>query len=97
MTIGRGTGKPALFFAAPLERSPGSNEPLGVIIAGLDLDWFARLSNRTLELRGQLVQLLDSRDGAVLVEAPDAALCEAKRAERNAIRLADAEAEAQMD
>lgn len=72
MTISRGTGKPAMFFAAPLERLPGSNEPLGVIIAGLDLNWFARLSNRTLELRDQLVQVLDSRDGAVLAEAPDA-------------------------
>ncbi len=72
MTISRGTGKPAMFFAAPLERSPGGDEPLGVILAGLDLDWFARLSNRTLELRDQLVQVLDSRDGAVLAEAPDA-------------------------
>jgi len=72
VTISCGTGKPAMFFAAPLERSPESDEPLGVIIAGLDFDWFARLSNRTLELRDQLVQVLDSRDGAVLAEAPDA-------------------------
>lgn len=73
MTISRGTGKPAVFFAAPLERSPGRNEPLGVVLAGLDLDWFARLSSRTVEPQGQLVQVLDSRDGAVLAEAPGAA------------------------
>ena len=72
MTISRGTGKPAVFFAVPLERTPGRDEPRGVVLAGLDLDWFARMSDRTLELRGQLVQVLDSRDGAVLAEAPDA-------------------------
>lgn len=73
MTISRATGKPAVFFAAPLERSPGSDVPPGVILAGLDLEWFAHLSDRTPGLADQLVQVLDSRDGAVLAEAPDAA------------------------
>ncbi len=72
MTVSRATGKPAMFFAVPLERSPGHDVPPGVILAGVDLDWFARLSDRTPGLSGQLVQVLDSRDGAILAEAPAA-------------------------
>lgn len=72
MTISRATGKPAVFFAVPLERSPGHDVPPGVILAGLDLDWFARLSDGTLGLADRLVQVLDSRDGAILAEAPAA-------------------------
>ncbi len=71
MTTSRITGKPAVFFASALERSPSSDVPLGVIIAGLDLDWFARLSNRTTGVAEQLAQLLDSRDGGLLAQAPD--------------------------
>ena len=73
MTVARTSGRPAMYFAAPLERSPGLDLPLGVVIAGLDLDWFARLADRTTDLADQLVQLLDSRDGAILAQAPDAA------------------------
>ena len=71
MTTSRMTGKPAVFFASALERSPGSDVPLGVIIAGLDLDWFARLASRATGGGEQLVQLLDSRDGGMLAQAPD--------------------------
>ena len=70
MTVSRATGKPAMFFAVPLARLPGHDVPPGVILAGVDLDWFARLSERTPGLSGQLVQVLDSRDGAILAEAP---------------------------
>lgn len=70
VTISRITGRPAMFFATPLRRSPGQDTPSGVILAGLDLDWFARLSSGTPGLADQLVQVLDSRDGAILAEAP---------------------------
>lgn len=72
MMTSRATGRPAMFFAAPLGRSPGQDVPTGVIVAGLDLSWFARLSNGTSGPSNQLVQVLDSRDGAVLAEAPAA-------------------------
>ena len=71
--ISRANGRPAMFFAVPLGRSPGSDAPRGVILAGLNLDWFARLSNGTVGVTDQLVQMLDSRDGAVLAESPAAA------------------------
>ena len=70
MTVSRATGQPAMFFAAPLERLPGHDIPPGVILAGVDLDWFARLSEGVPGLPDQLVQVLDSRDGAVVAEAP---------------------------
>ena len=72
VAISRANGKPAMFLAVPLGRSPGQDVPSGVILAGLDLDWFARLSNGTVGLVNQLVQMLDSRDGAILAEAPAA-------------------------
>lgn len=72
MTVSRATGKPAMFFASPLERLPGLDAPPGVVLAGLDLDWFARLSEGTLGPADQLVQVLDSRDGAILAESPAA-------------------------
>ncbi len=70
LVVSRATGKPAMFFAAPLGRLPGHDVPPGVILAGVDLDWFARLSDRTPGLSDRLVQVLDSRDDAVLAEAP---------------------------
>ena len=70
VTVSRATGKPAMFFATPLERLPGHDVPPGVILAGVDLDWFARLSGGIPGLSDQLVQVLDSRDGAVVAEAP---------------------------
>lgn len=73
MMISRASGRPAMFFAAPLGRSPGQDVPTGVVVAGLDLNWFARLSDGTSGLSDPLVQVLDSRDGAVLAEAPAAA------------------------
>lgn len=72
VTISRVNGRPAMFFAVPLGRSSGQDVPAGVILAGLDLHWFARLSDGTSGLSDQLVQVLDSRDGAILAEAPAA-------------------------
>jgi len=70
MTVSRATGKPAMFFAVPLERLPGRDVPPGVILAGVDLGWFARLSDGASGPSDPLVQVLDSRDGAVVAEAP---------------------------
>ena len=70
MTVSRVTGKPAMFFAAPLERLPGGDVPPGVILAGVDLGWFARLSDGASGPSDPLIQVLDSRDGAVVAEAP---------------------------
>ena len=69
-TVSRATGKPAMFFAVPLERLPGGDAPPGVILAGVDFGWFARLSDGASGPSDPLVQVLDSRDGAVLAEAP---------------------------
>ncbi len=70
LTVSRVTGKPAMFFAVPLERLPGRDTPPGVILAGVDLGWFARLSDEAAGRLDPLVQVLDSRDGAVVAEAP---------------------------
>ncbi len=70
LTVSRATGKPAMFFAVPLERLPGHDVPPGVMLAGVDLNWFAQLSDGTSGLADHLVQVLDSRDGAILAEAP---------------------------
>ena len=69
-TVSRATGKPAMFFAIPMERLPGANVPAGVILAGVGFEWFARLSDGASESSDQVVQVLDSRDGAILAEAP---------------------------
>ncbi len=69
-TVSRATGKPAMFFAVPLERLPGGGAPPGVVLAGVDFEWFARLSDGASGASDQLVQVLDSRDGAILAEAP---------------------------
>lgn len=73
MMTSRVNGRPVMFFAVPLGRSPGQDVPAGVVLAALDLTWFARLSDETSGLSDPLVQVLDSRDGAVLAEAPAAA------------------------
>jgi hypothetical protein len=69
-TVSRATGKPAMFFAIPMERLPGANVPAGVILAGVGFEWFARLSDGASGSSDQVVQVLDSRDGAILAEAP---------------------------
>lgn len=71
LTVSRTTGKPAVFIAAPVLDS-ADNEPLGVVLAALDLGWFRRLSNGIPGLREPVVMALDSRDGAVLARSPDA-------------------------
>ena len=73
MTVSRATGKPAVFIATPLDQpaslSPGAAP--GVILLGIDLQWFARLSDKMPGLPNQIVKVLDSRDGALLAQAPD--------------------------
>lgn len=70
LTVSRATGKPAMFFAVPLERLPSGDAPPGVVLAGVDFGWFERLSDGASGLSDQLIQVLDSRDGAILAEAP---------------------------
>ncbi|MBC7799639.1 MAG: diguanylate cyclase [Gemmatimonadaceae bacterium] len=71
LTLSRATNKPAVFIAAPLQAGPGSAGTPGVILAGLDLAWFARLSGEAAGVPSRLIQVLDSRDGALLARSPD--------------------------
>ena len=71
LTVHRVTGRPGMFIAAPLLPRPGNDGQPGVILAGLDLGWFARLSEGIPSVRDQIVLVLDSRDGAVLARTPD--------------------------
>jgi len=69
LTLSRVTGKPSIFLATPLGRYPGSDVATGIVLAGVDLNWFTRLSDRTRH-PDLVVQLLDVRDGALLAQTP---------------------------
>lgn len=69
LTISRATGKPALFLAIRLAPAPGTGRSAGIILTGVDLGWFASLPDRALGAN-VVVQVLDSRDGALLAQSP---------------------------
>jgi diguanylate cyclase (GGDEF)-like protein len=62
------SGRPTMFVAAPVRVGVLR---AGVLIASLNLQWFARLGDRLPVGSTRSVQVLDSRDGAVLARAQD--------------------------
>ena len=79
LIVGRSTGKPTIGLATPLppardrpDDGPGHGRPGGVLVAALDLEWLSRLADRLPGAAGQLVQVFDARDGAVLARSSDA-------------------------
>ncbi len=68
LTVSRVSGRPTMFVAVPAGPPQART---GVVIAALNLAWFGHLGDRLPPGGDQLVQLLDSRDGAVLARAPD--------------------------
>ncbi|HEY0202605.1 MAG TPA: diguanylate cyclase [Acetobacteraceae bacterium] len=77
--ISRSTGRPTLMAAMPLfppgtaapdgRKSEGA-VPDGVLAAVLDLDWFSRLAARVPGADSDLIEIVDLRDGKVLVRSP---------------------------
>ena len=68
LMVSRVSGQPTMFVAAPMRTGVLK---AGVLIASLNLEWFTRLGDRLPEGSTQSVQVLDSRDGAVLARAQD--------------------------
>ncbi len=64
-------GKPTMFIGVPLQLTPASSIPPGVVVAVLNLTWFDTLWHHVPGAGRQVLQVLDSRDGAVLARAPD--------------------------
>ena len=68
LVLGRVSGHPTMFVAVPIRVGVLR---AGVLIASLNLEWFSHLGDRLRASGTQSVQVLDSRDGAVLVRAQD--------------------------
>ena len=68
LTISRVSGRPTMFVAVPMRAGVLK---AGVLIASVNLEWFARLGDRLPAGSTQSVQVLDSRDGAVLARTQD--------------------------
>jgi diguanylate cyclase (GGDEF)-like protein/PAS domain S-box-containing protein len=77
--MSRSAGRPVLMAAMPLfplgtaapdGRKSAGAVPDGVLAAVLDLDWFSRLAARIPGADANLVQIVDLRDGRVLVRSP---------------------------
>jgi len=68
LTLSRASGRPTMFVAVPVR--VGALRA-GVLIASLNLQWFARLGDRLPVGSTRSVEVLDSRDGAVLARAQD--------------------------
>lgn len=77
--ISRSAGRPVLMAAMPLfppgttapdGRKSAGAVPDGVLAAALDLDWFSRMAARIPGADADLVQIVDLRDGRVLVRSP---------------------------
>ncbi len=71
LTSSRVDGKPTMFIGVPLQIGAGTSTPAGVIVAALNLPWFDGLLTHIPSDRRQVVQVIDSRDGAVLARTPD--------------------------
>ncbi len=68
LMLSRVSGHPTMFMAVPIRAGVLKT---GVLIASLNLEWFGRLGDRLPAGGTQSVQVLDSRDGAVLARAQD--------------------------
>ncbi len=77
--MGRTAGRPSLVAAVPLfppgtaapdGRKSAGAVPEGVLVAAMDLDWFSRLAARLPGAGANLVQIIDIRDGSLLVRLP---------------------------
>ena len=68
LVVSRVSGQPTMFVAVPVGVGAAKS---GVMIASLNLGWFAHLGSRLPQGGNRLVQVLDSRDGAVLARGPD--------------------------
>ncbi len=68
LTLSRASGHPTMFVAVPIRAGVLKT---GVLIASLNLEWFGRLGDRLPPGSTQSVQVLDSRDGAMLARAQD--------------------------
>ncbi|MGI4954080.1 MAG: diguanylate cyclase [Janthinobacterium lividum] len=78
--ISRSTGTPVVMAAMPLfppgtaapdGRKSADTAPEGVLAAVLDLDWFSRLAARIPGAGANVVEIVDLRDGRVLLRSPN--------------------------
>ena len=70
LAISRVSGKPTLFVAVPVTPDDQSEPSARVVFATLNLEWFARLRDHAPKVQDQLIEVLDSRDGALLARVP---------------------------
>jgi len=66
--VSRVSNQPTIFVAVPISQG---GRGVGVLIASLNLSWFSHLGDRLPVYGDQLVQMFDSRDGAILARTPD--------------------------
>lgn len=66
LMVSRVSGRPTMFVAVPVRTGALR---AGVLVASLNLQWFARLGDRLPVGSTRSVEVLDSRDGAVLARA----------------------------
>ena len=66
LLLSKRSGRPTLIAAVPLTNSGSGASIHGVIVASLNLDWFARLAHRLPGSEAHSVMVIDARDGAVL-------------------------------
>ncbi|HYZ62237.1 MAG TPA: diguanylate cyclase, partial [Acetobacteraceae bacterium] len=69
--LSRVDGKPIMLMAVPIYLAAPDAHPLGALVAALRLDWFAGLQDRLSAGDSTVVQVVDSRDGAILARSPD--------------------------
>jgi diguanylate cyclase (GGDEF)-like protein/PAS domain S-box-containing protein len=69
LLLSKRNGKPTLIAAVPLTDSGSGASVHGVIVASLNLDWFARLAHRLPGSEAHSVMVIDTRDGAVLASS----------------------------
>jgi len=71
--IGRVSGELTLVAAVPLPTRAPDGGAAGVLAVSLDLRWFSTLASRLAAGTGQIVSIVDTRDGTIVARSVDAA------------------------
>lgn len=66
----RAIGRPTMAVSIPL-RSGAEGQVSGVLVAALNLEWFPWLAERLAGVQGTIVEIIDSRDGDVVIRSAD--------------------------
>ncbi len=88
LTMSRVSGKPTLFLLVPMPPLAAGEGYAGVVIAVVSIEWFARLKDYAPGVANPLLQVLDSRDGALLARSPDMGAWTGQRFPQHPLALA---------